>query len=95
MPRHPEDDKPIYQVSSANCDDYKDPSLNAKYGFRIAYLDKEPMIVTADFESLTRISGVIFKKYNGEYFKDKFVNKFRLEKQEDDEWFRFKELIKK
>ena len=40
------------------------------------------MIVTADFESLTRISEVIFKKC----YKDDLVNKFRLEYQEDGEW---------
>ena len=62
VPRHPVDDKPIYQVSSFRDDDTKDPSLNAKRGFFRAGDDNEPMIVTADFESLTRISEVIFKK---------------------------------
>ena len=40
MPRHPVDDKPIYQVSSFRSDDYKDPSLNAQYGFWRAKDDK-------------------------------------------------------
>ena len=85
VPRHPVDDKPIYQVSSFE-EDFKDPSLNASKGFLRARGDKEPMIVTADFESLTRISEVIFKKLNIPGTEDYLVNKFRLEYQKDDEW---------
>ena len=40
--------------------------------------------MTADFESLTRISEVIFKKVK--YGKGDLVNKFRLEYQENGEW---------
>ena len=34
VPRHPVNDKPIYQVSSFYYDHCKDPSLNAENGFR-------------------------------------------------------------
>ena len=64
--------------------DDNDASLNSDFGF--CRSDKEPMIVTADFESLTRISKIIFKKVNSTYYLGDLVNKFRLEYQEDGEW---------
>ena len=64
LQRDPVKDKPIYQVSSAQGDWAKDPSLDAERGFDRADGDKQPMVITADFGALTRISEVIFKKFN-------------------------------
>ena len=44
------------------------------------------MVITADFGALTRISEVIFKKFNNNRAIPLFVNKFKLELKSDDQW---------
>ena len=85
--RDPVEDKPAYQVSLALDDDCKDPSLGAEKGFRRAREDKgKPMIISADFGALTRVTEVVFKKYNHDSYWSIFVNKFKLELLSDENW---------
>ena len=70
LPMHPVHHKPIYQVSSAYCGENKDPSLDAKEGFRRDRDEYDPMIITCDFGAVTRMNEVILKKYNHQNFKE-------------------------
>ena len=73
-------------MSSANNDFNNDPSLNAKDGFYRANGDDKPMIITADFGALTRITEVILKKYNHSEADKEIVKKFKLEHKSNDKW---------